>query len=179
VLADEVFDTSGSLEEVSARACLLLQAAGVQLALAEAGTGGQLADLLSSTDAGKAVLSSTRVYGAPEELAAGLRVSAAKVAAFDAMSAMVAAEAAAELIDTYEGGWGLVVMIRGGNLLDEPGVPSEVGVGATPGFIALGTPSATMIRGCSPSEIVLTTFELLEKQAELRLEYIRARTETA
>jgi nicotinamide mononucleotide (NMN) deamidase PncC len=175
-LADAVCDAPGPLEDISARACALLSEAGVQVAIAEAGTGGELADLLSSAAEGRVVITSARVYGSAEELAAGLRVSAAKVAAFDAMSAMVAAEAAAELIDTYEGGWGLVVMVREGNLPGGAGVPSEVGV-AAPGFIALGTPSATVIRQCVRSEIFLATLELLEGQAEHRLETIRARTE--
>ena len=118
--------------------------------------------------AGQAVLTSSRVYDAAEDLAAGLRVSKAKVAAFGAISAMVAAEAAAELIDTYEGGWGLVVIATAGNRSAEPGVQGK-GAALDHGFVALGTPSTTVIRQCPPDEITRATLELLREQALRRL----------
>ena len=67
------------------------------------------------------------------------------MAAFGAVSAMVAAEAAAALIDTYEGGWGLVSV--GGRW--EPHQAAAGVTSVTPDdagcFVALGTPSATEV----------------------------------
>lgn len=163
-----IFQPLEDLDLFAAETCALLRRAEVQLALAEAGTGGEVADLLSSTSGGRAVVSSSRIYGAAEELAGGLRVSPAKVDTFGAISALVAAEAAAELIDTYEGGWGLVVMAPAGNFPAEPSVAGE-GAGERHGFVALGTPSTTIIQQCPPNQIVRTTFELLREQALRRL----------
>ena len=66
-------------------------------------------------------------------------MSPAKLAAFGWVSEMVAAEAAAWLIDTYEGGWGLAVL---GYAPDSGDVYGE-----HPGetFLALGTPSTTIV----------------------------------
>ena len=50
------------------------------------------------------------VVDGPEALAAQLGLSPAKLAAFGWVSEMCAAEAAATLIDTYEGGWGLAIL---------------------------------------------------------------------
>jgi hypothetical protein len=164
----EIFQGPTELDVLAAATTALLQHAGVQLAFAEAGTGGEIADLLSATGEGRAVLSNSRIYGAAEELAAGLQVSPAKVDAFGAISAMVATEAAAELIDTYEGGWGLVVMAPVRNFPAEPSVPSQ-SARAPHGFIALGTPGTTVIQQCPPDQIVRATFELLREQALRRL----------
>ncbi len=157
-----------ALDQLAAETARLLHRAGVQLALAEAGTDGEVADLLSATGDGLAVLSQSHIYGAAEELAAGLRVSPAKVDAFGPISAMVAAEAAAELIDTYEGGWGLVVMVPVRNYATERGVPSK-GAAVRDGFVALGTSSTTVIQQCPPEHIAGATFELLREQALRRL----------
>jgi nicotinamide mononucleotide (NMN) deamidase PncC len=164
----EMIQAPMDLDLIAAETTALLHRVSVQLALAEAGMDGEIANLLTATGFGGAVLTHSRIYGPAEELAAGLRVSPAKVDAFGAISAMVAAEAAAELIDTYEGGWGLVVMAPVGNRPAEPSVPS--GGGHKPhGFIALGTPSTTVIQQCSPDQIVRATFELLREQGLRRL----------
>lgn len=163
-----IFGAAIELGQLAAETAGLLHRAGVRLALAEAGTDGEIADLLSATGDGQAVLTESRVYGAAEELAAGLRVSPAKVDAFGAISAMVAAEAAAELIDTYEGGWGLVVMAPVRNFAAEPGVPSG-DVAACSGFVAFGTSSLTAIEERPRDHIPRATFELLREQAVRRL----------
>ena len=124
----------------------LLEQAGVQLAIAELGTGGAVASTLRSTSAA-ACITSAHVFSDAPALAAHLRVSEAKMAAFGAVSAMVAAEAAAALIDTYEGGWGLAVLAGVGNRPGPAGVtsvtPDDAGC-----FVALGTPSATEVVSC-------------------------------
>ena len=78
------------------------------------------------------------------------------------------AEAAAALIDTYEGGWGLAVLCRGGNHAAGSGVTSvthdDMGC-----FIALGTPSATEVTPCAVADIVPTALALLKAAAETRL----------
>jgi hypothetical protein len=123
---------------------------------------------LAAVPTGRAVLTEEQVYRTPGELAEGLRVSPSKVEAFGAVSAMVAAEAAVELIDTYEGGWGLVVMAPARNSPAESGVQSE-GVRTPEGFIALGTPSATVIERCLADQLVRATLNLLSQQAAARL----------
>ncbi|MCX7707855.1 MAG: CinA family protein, partial [Anaerolineae bacterium] len=125
------------LEEVTGR---LLAQAGVKLALLETATCGEIARLLRATPEGSRVLSAAYVVNGPEELAATLGVSAAKMEAFGWVSQMVAAEAAALLIDTYEGGWGMAVLSCCG---DEGDV-----YGDNPGetYLALGTPSTTIVK---------------------------------
>lgn len=125
------------LEEVTAA---LLAQAGVKLALVETATGGELARLLRSTPQGQAVLTAAYVVDGPAGLASTLGLSQAKMDAFGWVSEMVAAEAAAALIDTYEGGWGLAVL---GCAADQGDV-----WGQNPGetYIALGTPSTTVVR---------------------------------
>ncbi len=138
--------------ELARQTVALLREAGVQLAIAESGTGGAVAGLLRDAGA-ETVLTRERIEPSAEALALTLRVSPAKVHAFGAISAMVAAEAAADLIDTYEGGWGLVVMVPPGNAATGPGVSAE-DPHHGPGFIALGTPSMTIIQQCRPGEIL-------------------------
>lgn len=163
-----MFDVPRSLEEISAETAALLHQAGVQLAVAEAGTDGEILRLLRVTDEGAAVLTRGSCYSTAGELASGMRVSPAKVEAFGEISAMVAAEAAAELIDTYEGGWGLVVMAPAGNQPPVPGVTTS-GPAQEQGFIALGTPSTTIIQQCPPEQAVRATLKLLREQALRRL----------
>jgi nicotinamide mononucleotide (NMN) deamidase PncC len=158
-----------TLDEIAAEAAGLLGRVGVQLAVAEAGTGGEVGRLLAASAGERAVLTQKRIYRSPEDLAEGLRVSPAKVEAFGAVSAMVAAEAAAELIDTYEGGWGLVIIAPTWNLAAEHGVQSER-PGAPGGFIAFGTPSTTIVEQCPADHLVWATFHLLIKQAARRLQ---------
>ncbi len=81
---------------------------------------------------------------------------------------MVAAEAAADLIDTYEGGWGLVVMATGGNPDGMRDVTDE-GPDPGPAFVALGTPSTTIIQQGPADQIVRTALQLLREQALRRL----------
>lgn len=167
------FDTPRPLAEVAAEVRALLLEAGVQLALAEAGDG-EIARLLAA-EAGPAVLTHARLFATPEELAAAHRVSPAKVAAFGALSAMVAAEAAADLIDTYEGGWGLVVMAAPGapgswgNQAGGPGVQKADEQPAC--FIALGTPSTTIIEQCDRKYLAHTVLSLLGQQARRRMQH--------
>ena len=92
------------LEQVTAD---LLAQAEVKLAIVESATGGELARLLRATEAGAGVVTDAFVVDGPKALAAQLGLSQAKLAAFGWVSEMSAAEAAATLIDTYEGGWGL------------------------------------------------------------------------
>lgn len=150
------------LEEMAAETVALLQAAGVQLAIAEAGTDGAVAQVLRAAG-GQAALTHARLFGSAEVLAIALRVSPAKVDAFGAASAMVAAEAAAELIDTYEGGWGLVVMAAGNR--GEPGGVQGMDDAASGCYIALGAPSTTVVQQSSPDRVVRTVLELLNQQA--------------
>ncbi len=125
------------LEEVTGRA---LARAGVKLALLETATRGEIARLLRATSEGSRALSSAYVVSGPEELAELLGISRTKIEAYGWVSQMVAAEAAALLIDTYEGGWGMAVLSCCG---DEGDV-----YGDNPGetYVALGTPDTTLVK---------------------------------
>lgn len=135
---DGIFGTgSDMLETVTAR---LLAQRGVKLALVESATGGEIARLLKSTPEGAGVLAAAHVVSGPDDLAAKLRLSPAKLEAFGWVSEMVAAEVAATLIDTYEGGWGLAVLSCCGDAGDVYGEnPGET-------YLALATPSATVVK---------------------------------
>jgi len=154
--------SSSSPREVAA----LLAQADIQLAIAELGAGA-VASALAATDAAGRI-TSARAFADARDFAAALHISEAKLAAFGAVSAMVAAEAAAALIDTYEGGWGLAVLRSGGNHAPVSGVTSlthdDMGC-----FIALGTPGATEVTPCAPADIVPTALALLKSAAETRL----------
>jgi len=126
-----------TLEGVTGR---LLGRAAVKLALVESATGGEVARLLRSTPEGAAAITASHVVDGPEALAALLAMSPAKLAAFGWISEMVAAEAAALLSDTYEGGWGLAVL----GDMDAPADVYGDETGQT--FVALATPAATMVR---------------------------------
>ena len=102
--------------------------------------GARLARLLRATEAGAGVVTGAFVVDGPEALAAQLGLSQAKLAAFGWVSEMSAAEAAATLIDTYEGGWGLAVL---GDLHVGDDVYGEE-TGQT--FVALGAPDATIVQ---------------------------------
>ena len=135
---DGIYGTGqDKLEQVTAG---LLAQAGVKLALVETATGGEIARLLRSSPQGAAVLTAAHVLDGPEALVEALDLSPAKLAAFGWVSEMVAAEAAAILIDTYEGGWGLAVL---GSAADQGDV-----WGQNPGetYIAFGTPSTTVVK---------------------------------
>ena len=112
------------------------------------------------------------VVDSPEALAALLEMSQAKLAAFGWVSEMIAAEAAALLIDTYEGGWGLAVL---GDLTCSDDVYGDE-TGQT--FVALGTPDTTIVRRfpyggsgfLARNWVTLRTLDLLRRQAFARLE---------
>lgn len=135
---DGIYGTGADkLEEVTAR---LLAQARVKLALVESATGGEIARLLRSTPEGAQALAAAHVVAGPAELTEKLGLSAAKLEAFGWISEMVAAEAAALLIDTYEGGWGLAVLSCCGDDSDIYGEnPGET-------YVALATPSTTIVK---------------------------------
>jgi nicotinamide mononucleotide (NMN) deamidase PncC len=145
----------------------LLAQADVQLAVAEFGADGAVAAALVAAGLAERITSS-RAFGDRPALAAALHVSEAKMAAFGTVSAMVAAEAAAALIDTYEGGWGLAVLCGCGNQDVAHGVtnPTHVDTGC---FVALGAPGSTEVRPCAEGEVVPTAFALLKAAAEARI----------
>lgn len=156
------------LEEVTAR---LLVQAGVKLALVESATGGEVGRLLGTTPEGAAALTAAHVVDGPAALCELLRMSPAKLDAYGWISEMVAAEAAALLIDTYEGGWGLAV-------LSDATMHGDV-YGAETGqtFVALATPSTTRVL-CYPyggdgflarNWITMRTLDLVRRQALAQL----------
>jgi nicotinamide-nucleotide amidase len=176
---DGIFGTgTETLEEVTAR---LLAQAGVRLALVESATGGEVARRLRSpvtlgrspvtlgrsTPAGAAVVTAGHVVDGPEALSALLNISPAKLAAFGWISPMVAAEAAAALCNTYEGGWGMAV-------LGDVEVHGDV-YGAETGqtCVALATPDATVVRHypfggdgvIARTWVTLRALDLLRRQA--------------
>ena len=112
------------------------------------------------------------VVDGPEALAAQLGLSPAKLAAFGWVSEMSAAEAAATLIDTYEGGWGLALL---GDLHVGDDVYGEE-TGQT--FVALGAPDATIVQRfpyggsgvLARRWVTLRALDLLRRQAIARLE---------
>jgi nicotinamide-nucleotide amidase len=123
------------LEEVTAR---LLAQAGVSLALVESATGGDVARLLRSVPDCAAFLTADYRVDGPDGLTALLGVSAAQLQAFGWVSPMAAAAAAASLIDTYEGGWGLAALGAGSSAdvyADDTGET----------YIALATPTSTEV----------------------------------
>jgi nicotinamide-nucleotide amidase len=165
-----IFGTDGdSLERVTAD---LLARAEVQLAVVESATGGEVTRLLRATEAGACVMTRSFVVDGPEALAAQLGLSRAKLDAFGWVSEMSAAEAAATLIDTYEGGWGLAVL---GDLYASADVYGEE-TGET--YVALGAPEATIVRhfpyggagALARRWVVLRALDLLRRQAIARLE---------
>jgi len=155
------------LEEVTAR---LLAQAGVALALVESATGGEVARLFRGTPEGAEVLTSSHQVDGPDGLTSLLGVSAAQLQAFGWVSPMAAAAAAANLIDTYEGGWGLAAL----------GVGSTADVfaddtGET--YIALATPDTTEVvrypfggsGAVARRWVTLRILDLLRRHALVRL----------
>ncbi len=135
---DHIFGTGADqLEVVTAR---LLAQAGAKLALLESASGGEVARLLRSASEGASVLTAAHVVDGPAGLVEKLELSPAKIEAFGWVSEMVAAEAAARLIDTYEGGWGMAILSCCGDQGDIYGDnPGET-------YLALGTPSTTIVK---------------------------------
>ena len=160
---------SDRLEQVTVD---LLAQAEVKLAIVESATGGEVARLLRAAEDGAGVVTASYVVDGPEMLAARLSLSPAKLEAFGWVSEMCAAEAAATLIDTYEGGWGLAI-------LGDLHVSDDV-YGAETGqtFVALGAPDATIVRHfpyggsgvLARNWVVLRSLDLLRRQAIARLE---------
>jgi len=157
------------LEQVTAD---LLAQAEVKLAIVESATGGEVARLLRATEAGAGVVTDAFVVDDPEALAAQLGLSQAKLAAFGWVSEMSAAEAAATLIDTYEGGWGLA-------LLGDLHVGDDVyGTETGQTFVALGAPDVTIVQRfpyggsgvLARRWVTLRALDLLRRQAIARLE---------
>jgi nicotinamide-nucleotide amidase len=166
---DGIFGTGDDkLEEVTGR---LLARAGTRLSLMESATGGEIARLLRATPEGASVLTAAHVADSPEALCALLKMSEAKLAAFGWISEMVAAEAAALLIDTYEGGWGLAVL--GDVAVDGDVYGQETGQT----FVALATPDTTIVRRypyggsgfLARNWIIYRTLDLMRRQALARL----------
>lgn len=156
------------LEEVTGR---LLAQADVKLALLETATRGEIARLLRATPEGSGVLSAAHVADGPEDLRALLGISRAKIEAFGWVSEMVAAEAAALLIDTYQGGWGMAVLSCCG---DEEDVYGE-----NPGetWLSLGAPDATIVKHypyggvgtLATRWVALRSLDVLRRQALAKL----------
>lgn len=148
----------------------LLAQAEVQLALVESVTAGEVARLLRTTAEGAGVVVAAHGVDGPAALARTLGLSAAKLDAFGWVSEMVAAESAATLIDTYEGGWGLAIL------------GASVGEGEADGYIALGTPSTTTVIRypyagggalAHREAVTLRVLDLLRRQAIAKLEITR------
>lgn len=166
---DGIFGTDDEqLEAVTAR---LLAQARVRLALVESATGGEVARLLRSTPEGQQVLVTAHVVDSPAALSALLAISPAQLEAFGWISQMAAAAAAAHLIDTYEGGWGLAV-------LSDPAVHGDVyGEETGQTWVVLATPDATEVRHypyggdgfLARRWVTLRTLDLLRRQALARL----------
>ncbi len=156
------------LEEVTAR---LLARARVRVAIVESATGGEVARLLCSTPEGAHIVTAAHVVDGPEALGALLSLSAAQLDAFGWVSQMISAAAAAALIDTYEGGWGLAVL---GNMGGEGDVYSG-DTGQT--YAALATPDSTEVRQypyagsgfLARRWVTLRAIDLLRRQALTRL----------
>jgi nicotinamide-nucleotide amidase len=157
-----------NLEEVTAR---VLAEAGVALALVESATEGDVARMLRSTPQGAAALTAAyRVDGAGS-LTSLLGVSAAQLEAFGWVSQMAAAAAAANLIDTYEGGWGLAALGVGS-------AADVYGEDAGETFVALATPDTTEVMrypfggtgAVARRWVTLRVLDLLRRHALVRLE---------
>jgi nicotinamide-nucleotide amidase len=135
---DGIFGTDEDrLEVVTGK---LLDRAGAKVALVESATAGEVARLLCATPEGAAAVTAAHVIDGPDALCSLLKMSPSKLAAFGWISEMVAAEAAALLIDTYDGGWGLAVLGDGAVQGDVYGEET----GQT--FVALATPDTTLVR---------------------------------
>ncbi len=146
----------------------LLAQAEVQLALVDSVTAGEVARRLRTTAGGTGAVVAAHAVDGPAALARTLGLSAAKLDAFGWVSEMVAAESAATLIDTYEGGWGLAIL------------GSSAGEGEAGGaYIALGTPVTTAVI-CYPytggdalahrEAVTWFVLDLLRRQAIAKLE---------
>jgi nicotinamide-nucleotide amidase len=166
---DSIFGTgSEEIEQVTAQ---LLARARVKVAIVESATGGDVARLLCNTPEGPRVVTAAHIVDGPEALGALLPLSQAQLQAFGWVSQMTAAAAAAALIDTYDGGWGLAV-------LGDMGAQGDVYSGDTgQTFAALATPDSTVVLQypyagggfLSRRWVSLRVIDLLRRQALARL----------
>jgi nicotinamide-nucleotide amidase len=166
---DSIFGTgSDEIERVTAE---LLARAGVKVAIVESATAGDVARLLCGTPEGVEVVTAAYVVGGPEALSALLPLSLPQLEAFEWVSKMTAAAAAAALIDTYEGSWGLAV-------LGDMGAQGDVYSGDTgQTYVALATPESTEVGQypyagsgfLSRRWVSLRAIDLLRRQALARL----------
>ena len=172
---DIIFGTDAdTLEGVTAA---LLAQAGVKLAIVESATGGQIARILRETPEGREVITAAHVVRDAAELAETLGLSLPKLEAFGWVSPMAVAEAGLELVDTYDGGWGLAVLSEA-----DPG--NDV-YGDRPGctYMALAAPDATVIREyhfggqgeLAQRWVMLRALDLLRRQALQKLAQQRER----
>jgi nicotinamide-nucleotide amidase len=158
-------------DEVEVVTAGLLARAGVKLAIVESATDGEIARMLRETPEGQGVLTAAHVVQGPEDLSRLLDLSPAKLEAFGWVSEMSGAEAALQLCDTYEGGWGLAV-------LGEAEAPGDV-YGDHPGktYVALATPDTTLVSQypfggegfLARRWVALRAVDLLRRQALARL----------
>jgi nicotinamide-nucleotide amidase len=167
--SDIIFGTGDdSLERVTAT---LLAQAGAKLAIVESATSGEVARMLRETPEGGSVVTAAHVVKDAPELAALLDLSPHKLDAFGWVSPMTAAEAGLQLVDTYEGGWGLAVLAEA--------EPANDVYGDQPGctVVALATPDTTLVREypfggqgyLAKRWVTLRALDLLRRQALDRL----------
>lgn len=167
--SDIIFGTGDdSLERVTAA---LLAQAGAKLAIVESATSGEVARMLRETPEGGSVVTAAHVVKDAPELAALLDLSPHKLDAFGWVSPMTAAEAGLQLVDTYEGGWGLAVLAEA--------EPANDVYGDQPGctVVALATPDTTLVREypfggqgyLAKRWVTLRALDLLRRQALDRL----------
>jgi nicotinamide mononucleotide (NMN) deamidase PncC len=127
--------------------------------------------MLGETPEGGSVITAAHVVSGLAELSALLDLSPAKLEAFGWVSQMASAEAALQLCDTYEGGWGLAVLGEA----ETAGDVYEDNTGRT--FIALATPDATIVREypfggsgfLARRWVMMRALDLLRRQALARL----------
>ena len=137
---EHVYGTEGeSLEEVAVRALL---DAGATLRLVETATSGELARLVRGVSGGGELVRSAEIAVNADQLSEMLCLSRASVDAFGWISEMSAAAAAAALVDTYDDGWGLV-------LLSDP---------AQHGDFYEGEPACTYIALAASTETVVVRY---------------------
>jgi nicotinamide-nucleotide amidase len=166
---DAIYGVGGdTVEGVTAA---LLARAGVKLGVIESATAGEVARMLGETPEGGSVITAAHVVSGLAELSALLDLSPAKLEAFGWVSQMASAEAALQLCDTYEGGWGLAVLGEA----ETAGDVYEDNTGRT--FIALATPDATIVREypfggsgfLARRWVMMRALDLLRRQALARL----------
>ena len=156
------------LEEVTGR---LLAQAGLEVAVVESATGGDVARMLRSTPEGAAALTAAYVVDSGAALDALFDLSAAKLETYGWISEMIAAAAATALCDTYEHGWGLAV------LGDMQAASDVYGENTGQSYVALVTPDTTVMHAypyggtgvLSRAWVSMRAIDILRRQALMRL----------